>query len=220
MALITNLVTAALSKIVGEEICAWSPRVITVIVNAAVRLLPHEQRERFAEEWHSYLDEIPGTVGKLIGATGLLVASCRIRMADWDDRYDHPRWMDGPKHLKQAYLRALDVIRDVAEDENLISGDLALGSLVQTLDNSLTEAWGPYEETAERAGEWVEELKRRRSKHNKLVNEVLDIFWYRRVTKFLKPRYDALLRSAEQIDKTSEEVLAIMRKKRENRNAC
>ena len=70
MALIKNLLTAALSKIIGEEIAAWSPSIVRSLVKLAVERLPENHRARYQEEWQSHLNDVPGTVWKLRPAAG------------------------------------------------------------------------------------------------------------------------------------------------------
>ena len=61
MALITALgvavLTAALSKLLAEEIADWSAWLIRRLTKTAVSRLPENQRERYSEEWESDLNE-------------------------------------------------------------------------------------------------------------------------------------------------------------------
>jgi hypothetical protein len=69
---------AALSRQCGDEFKAWVPWIIKLLLQRAIARLPQGQRERYAEEWRSHLDQIPGEIGKLIVAIGLLSAARKM----------------------------------------------------------------------------------------------------------------------------------------------
>ena len=75
---ILGVLGAAISRQMTDEFKAWVPWMIRHIIDRAVRTLPEDQRQRFAEEWRSHVNEIPGDAGKLIVALGFLVASSKI----------------------------------------------------------------------------------------------------------------------------------------------
>lgn len=75
MALIANLVTAVLSRIIGEEIVAWNPWLCRTLVKLAVTWVPENLRARLEEEWQSHVIEKPGSVGKLFAAADFLRAA-------------------------------------------------------------------------------------------------------------------------------------------------
>lgn len=75
---ILALVASALSKILADEFKAWRPALVAKIVGLAVSLMPYHERDRYVEEWSAYVDEVPGDLGKLLTATGLIVASLRM----------------------------------------------------------------------------------------------------------------------------------------------
>jgi hypothetical protein len=79
---IVSVLIAALSRTVAEEIEAWSPSIIRGLISLAVGRLPESQRERFCEEWHSHVNEVPGKIGKLFVAAGFLVAAYNIQLID------------------------------------------------------------------------------------------------------------------------------------------
>ncbi|MGI8570363.1 MAG: hypothetical protein ACR2KT_15590 [Methylocella sp.] len=76
------LLGAAASRQLADEFKAWTPRLVDVIIRRAVRQLPENQRERFAEEWPSHVDQIPGEVGKLIATFGFLLACWKMGESD------------------------------------------------------------------------------------------------------------------------------------------
>jgi Bacterial sugar transferase len=72
------VVGAAVSTELSDEFKAWSPWIVRRIIQRAARQLPEGQRERFEEEWHAHISEIPGDFGKIIVAFGFLSAARKI----------------------------------------------------------------------------------------------------------------------------------------------
>jgi hypothetical protein len=75
---ILGVTGAAISRQMTDEFKAWLPRLLERIIDLAVCTLPEDQRQRFAEEWRSHVDETPGDIGKLIVALGFLVAASKM----------------------------------------------------------------------------------------------------------------------------------------------
>jgi hypothetical protein len=71
---VLGVLGAAVSRQVTDEFKAWTPRMIEWLIRCAVRQLPEDQRERFAEEWRSDINETPGEIGKICVAISLLSA--------------------------------------------------------------------------------------------------------------------------------------------------
>lgn len=89
MALITGLcliavsiLTAALSRLLAEEMSAWTPSIIRSLIKFAVGRLPEHHRERFEEEWQSHVNDVPGQIGKLLAALCFLFAAYHITLND------------------------------------------------------------------------------------------------------------------------------------------
>jgi hypothetical protein len=78
---IVGIAAAASSKILAEEFKAWRPCLTKKLVALAVSRLPESKRERYNEEWSSYLEETPGEIGKMLAALGLVWAGSRIGRA-------------------------------------------------------------------------------------------------------------------------------------------
>jgi len=78
---IVGIFAAASSRILADEVKAWSPRLTKRLIALAVRRLPENQRERYSEEWLSFIEEIPGEIGKVVAALGLICAGVRIGLA-------------------------------------------------------------------------------------------------------------------------------------------
>jgi len=73
-----SIITGIVSRVVAEELKAWSPTIVTKFTAIAVGRLPVEQRERFAEEWESHLNAIPGDLSKIVFAFDLIRAARRF----------------------------------------------------------------------------------------------------------------------------------------------
>jgi lipopolysaccharide/colanic/teichoic acid biosynthesis glycosyltransferase len=76
---------AAISRQLTDEFKAWTPWLINYLIRRAVRQLPDDQRKLREEEWRSHANEIPGEVGKLIEASGFLLASWKMSRGLADD---------------------------------------------------------------------------------------------------------------------------------------
>jgi hypothetical protein len=72
------VIGAASSRLLADEFKAWLPSVIKHLIGWAVRSVPEDKRERYAEEWQSHIDETPGEIGKLIVGLGLLPAAWKL----------------------------------------------------------------------------------------------------------------------------------------------
>jgi|ERR1700730_801549 len=75
---VLGILAAAFANKLANDFRAWCPRITAKLIKRAVRRLPEEQRSRFEEEWTSYIQDIPGELGKILSACGLLVASRRM----------------------------------------------------------------------------------------------------------------------------------------------
>lgn len=77
---ITSILGAACSQQLTDEFKAWTPWVTRRFLALAVRILPLDQRERYCEEWQSFICEIPGEIGKVLAAMGCVFASFRVSL--------------------------------------------------------------------------------------------------------------------------------------------
>jgi hypothetical protein len=84
MALITSvgfvlsILAAVLSRVVVAEIEGWSPLVIRALIKLAVARLPEKLRERYAEEWQSHVNEVPGVIGKVFETARFSLAARKM----------------------------------------------------------------------------------------------------------------------------------------------
>lgn len=72
------IVMSALSQQVADELKAWTPWTTEQLIRLATSRLPADQRERFGEEWRSHVDEIPGEIGRIFVAVGLVIAAFKM----------------------------------------------------------------------------------------------------------------------------------------------
>ena len=73
-----GFVVGVLAKQLADEIRAWIPWFAKRALNVAIRYLPISEQLRFREEWTSHFEEVPGEIGKLVFALGLISASLVI----------------------------------------------------------------------------------------------------------------------------------------------
>jgi hypothetical protein len=111
---------AAASRQLTDEFKAWTPWLIDRLVRRAVRQLPENQRERFSEEWHSHVTEVPGDVGKLIVAFGFLSASWKMGGSD-----NHPKLR---KQIVEEEPKALPPVGSMRQLHNSVQSRQATGS--------------------------------------------------------------------------------------------
>lgn len=69
---------AVMSRLLADDIKAWLPKLTDHVIEQAVKGLPAQERERFAEEWRSYVNDTPGDISKLVVAIGFFHASSRM----------------------------------------------------------------------------------------------------------------------------------------------
>jgi len=102
------VLTGVLSRLVGEELQAWLPKIRERFVRIAVKHLPRSKRKRFAEEWRSHINDVPGEISKLITAIGFLLASGRIS------------YMSAVRHRQSLRISALSRAFDKAAGTGLV----------------------------------------------------------------------------------------------------
>lgn len=75
MGTILEALAACIGDLLAEELKAWLPRITEHLIRCAIKILPNDQRERYGEEWRSYVGEVPGQLSKLCAAFGLIRAA-------------------------------------------------------------------------------------------------------------------------------------------------
>jgi lipopolysaccharide/colanic/teichoic acid biosynthesis glycosyltransferase len=82
MSWVVVAVVAAVLQLVVAEAFGWLPRIAQHLIRRAVRRLPSEHRERYAEEWLADLDELPVKgVSSVLFALHVVVRTPSMRRA-------------------------------------------------------------------------------------------------------------------------------------------
>jgi hypothetical protein len=77
-----DVTITAVSRLVADDIKAWLPRVKDRLIEWAVKRLPPEQRDRYAEEWRNNVNDTPGDLSKFaVGFFLVLKEMASIRPA-------------------------------------------------------------------------------------------------------------------------------------------
>lgn len=80
LAFSTALLVALVAAVFRSEFEAWMPWFAKMLRRAGVRLSPAPLRERLAEEWEAYLEEVPGHLAKVACALGFVAAGLNLSM--------------------------------------------------------------------------------------------------------------------------------------------
>lgn len=72
-----------LANLLYKEFQAWRPYACRAMLRLGLVLAPKHQRERLAEEWASWTDDVPGDLAKLLVAFGFILAGCHLTMSSW-----------------------------------------------------------------------------------------------------------------------------------------
>lgn len=75
-----GILAAAISQQLVDEFKAWTPWLTRTLLMIAARIAPTSANERYAEEWSSHLEEIPGQIGKILAAMGFIGAGFWIQL--------------------------------------------------------------------------------------------------------------------------------------------
>lgn len=97
-----GMLAAVLNQVSGDAFHAWIPWFTRRLLDLANKPLPDDQRERFAEEWASHINEVSGDVGKIAFAWGCVSAA--HEMASLLNRATFRRFLD---HCHDVLKRAM-----------------------------------------------------------------------------------------------------------------
>lgn len=70
-----GILAALLNKLFAGRLKAWMSWFTNALLDSALERLPEGQRERFAEEWPSHLNDLSGDFGKVVFALGCVFAA-------------------------------------------------------------------------------------------------------------------------------------------------
>lgn len=80
--LASALLISVTTKLVADDAKEWLPWLRRFLIRRAVSSLPEHERDRYLEEWESYVGEFPGEIAKVIVAFGLVPAAKSIAYSD------------------------------------------------------------------------------------------------------------------------------------------
>ena len=95
---------AVMVRLLAEDATVWLPRLNYWLVSIAVRRLPDEKRERYAEEWAAHIEEMPGNVVPFFVALQLQWASFQTAFLarETDIRLRYESWQ--AEHTARSML--------------------------------------------------------------------------------------------------------------------
>ncbi len=124
MALITEVVSSLLSRVIGDEISAWVPGLCRALVRCAAARLPESQRARFSEEWQSHIDEIPGIFVKLLTAADFSRAAIGMVMSQ-RHKEAAEKWVHTAQHFKESHSKVVVLLNRVVSIEGVATIEAA-----------------------------------------------------------------------------------------------
>lgn len=98
MAVLISIITG----LVAAEFWDWANQISKWIVKLAAKGLSETSRDRYQEEWLVEVDQIPGRIGRVIWAFGLVIAALRMRKQEIGDL--------GPDDICSAKLHWMHVV--------------------------------------------------------------------------------------------------------------
>lgn len=75
---IIAVVVGIIAKLAADEVKAWCPWLVNRLITFAASRLSNAERARFAEEWLSHANEMPGDIAKVLHALGTVAAAYKI----------------------------------------------------------------------------------------------------------------------------------------------
>jgi hypothetical protein len=79
ISLFLGIIIAVISRQLADEFKEWTPWIVSRLIRRAVASLPEDYQARNSEEWCSHVNDIPGYLGKIIFALGLLSIGQKVR---------------------------------------------------------------------------------------------------------------------------------------------
>src|SRR5215831_1162536 len=134
-----GILTALLNALFADKFKAWTASFTTRLLDLAVQRLPEDQRERFAEEWASHLNDISGDLGKVLFARGCVSAAHEMAsLLNYRSPALNQVLKRSREFVKHFLKRLIDVVNTAGalvfgEDSMLAKGRLAPTILVPTL---------------------------------------------------------------------------------------
>jgi len=122
MAILIRIIEAAVARIAADEVKAWLPWLSDRLLNLAVNRLPHDQRERFREEWAADLECFPSGIAQVVRACGMVWAG----------------WMVGDLIPEKVRMSVAQIVPILAKYGVYLTGLVILGG-------TLAAIWGKFQ---------------------------------------------------------------------------
>jgi hypothetical protein len=168
-AIVAAVVLAAFSRLCAEEITACISYIILRSVSLAAHFLPTDLHERYAEEWQSYVNELPGMVTKCFAVIGLFLAADKIRR---EERMQ--RWQDEARDSQQFYGECQAFVDEINADSSFV---------VQKSLQETTAQWAEIMEKVDYGRTLVEST-------GKFQLTFINQFWYYRQLRLIEKGFD------------------------------
>jgi hypothetical protein len=196
---LVSVLTAALSRVVAEEFVAWTPAIVRRLIRIAVARLPENYRERFEEEWHSHVNEVPGVFGKLLAAADCSRAAQRMALTERRQRLVEG-WFCGIERLGESHSKIEILVRVIRDGGGLTSEQISrLNPLADSLDRVLRDSKDLRDHLAQSVSSYAD-------CPTSLVSNLL----YRRKLRALEDRFNTLARTTEMSIQRSDEVIRLL----------
>jgi hypothetical protein len=203
---VLSILGAALSGILAREIESWSPSISRRLIKIAVGRLPEKLRKRFSEEWHSYVNEVPGVTGKVIEAASFLLAARRMAMIDRRSN-ELERWGQKVAELEDfrstlsVVVKAIDSLGGILDSEGIAFPN-TLKSEVLHLNQLLRE----FQEQNDKLAELVSA-----DPPTTFVGKVLNLRKRKRVLKVIGVGLTLAVQPREQADEIGKKLKVLRR---------
>ena len=204
--LVASILAAALSKIVVEEIGAWSPSVIRGLIKLAVGRLPESHRARFEEEWQSHVSEVPGLLGKLLTSAGFMVAAYRMAPSMRRSQVIED-WLKKLVQIEESHSKLRVMVDAFLDNRGLTSEEVI--KLKPHLDQLSLKLEPKYRELHDQLAAYL-------SDYSAAPTSFARNLAYRITRRAIQENFDAMSRGAEEISKKTDEVMQALGNRRKN----
>ena len=115
---VIGLILAAFANLLSDEFKAWQPWIVKKTISLAVSWMPSKERDRWHEEWTAYCIEVPGQLGQIFAALGLVLSAWKVNRQDWNYR---------------LFKRVIDIVFAACSLLALLPLYLAIGIVIRVL---------------------------------------------------------------------------------------
>ena len=154
---IGGVLTAVLNLLSGGNLKQWIPWFTQRLLRLATRRLPETQQDRFAEEWTSHMNDVPGDVRRVLFAWGCVSAARDMSSFLTDHKANLGRFWKPTADLFRALTRSLSdaslavvvFLEDIILQNGGIMRTIAVGALVGPLVGFLISYFVPPKYTSQ-----------------------------------------------------------------------